>query len=368
MTLRQLWLRVHRWTALSIGWLLILSGFTGAVLVAAQPLDQWWRADLYRARTPGPPQAPLHSLVERARAEFGPATTLTLRPVREAGESLRILVRGDWSGTLFVDPVTGAEQGRRAENEGFVNQLFKLHSALWLQETGKAILAMAALVYMLLLSTGLVLWWPRRWPPSWRIALDRGLLRALFDLHRVGGAALGLLVAVSVASGAYMAWRPLGVFVSALAGATPTAAPRLPQLADAGPAPTLDELAATAQARFPQAPIGYIQLPARADRPVRVRLQLPDDPHPNGLSSVWLDPRNGAVLAVQRWSELDPGASAVAWVYPLHTGVLGGLWLELAVATGGLVLATLGVSGIWLWWRRRAARRAAPMTALRQSP
>lgn len=374
MTLRQLWLRLHRWTALSIGWLLVLSGFTGAVLVAAQPLDQWWRADLFQARTPGPPQAPLQALVERARAEFGPATTLTIRPVREAGESLRILVRGSWSGTLYLDPVTGAEQGRRGENEGFLNSLFKLHSALWLQETGKAILAIAALIYLLLLTTGLVLWWPRRWPPSWRIALDRGLLRALFDLHRVGGAALGLFIAVSVASGAYMAWRPLGGFVSALAGAAPSTPPRLPPLqasaaAPTGPtAPTVDALAATAQARFPQAPIGYIQLPARADRPVRVRLQLPDDPHPNGLSSVWLDPRNGRVLAVQRWSELDPGASAVAWVYPLHTGVLGGLWLELAVAAGGLVLATLGVSGIWLWWRRRAVHRRAPMAALRQNP
>ncbi len=362
MRLRRLWLTVHRWTALSVGWVLVLSGLTGAVLVAAQPLDRWLRADLFQARTPGPPQAALQPLLERARAEFGPGATFTFRPVRADGDSLRILVRGGWSGTLFIDPVTGLEQGRRGETEGFLNTLFKLHSALWLQDVGKAVLAIVALVYLVLLLTGLVLWWPTRWPPAWRVVLDRGLPRALFDLHRVGGAALGLLIAVSVASGAYMAWRPIGSFVSGLAGMAPTQAPKLPAApaggGGGGGGVTLDRMAAIAQARFPDGAIGYIQVPGRADRPVRVRLQLPDDPHPNGLTSVWLDPRGGTVLAQHRWDRLDPGASAVAWVYPLHTGVLGGVWLEIAIACGGLVLALLGVTGIWLWWRRRAARRA----------
>jgi uncharacterized iron-regulated membrane protein len=84
---------------------------------------------------------------------------------------------------------------------------------------------------------------------------------------------------------------------------------------------------------------------------------LPDDPHPNGLTSVWLHPRTGDVLAAHRWNELDPGAKAVAVVYPLHTGELGGPLLEVFTAANGLILATLGISGLWLWWRRRRARK-----------
>jgi uncharacterized iron-regulated membrane protein len=52
---------------------------------------------------------------------------------------------------------------------------------------------------------------------------------------------------------------------------------------------------------------------------------------------------------------VDPGAAAVAVIYPLHTGELGGWLLETAVALGGLVLAGLGISGLWLWWKRRQA-------------
>lgn len=74
---------------------------------------------------------------------------------------------------------------------------------------------------------------------------------------------------------------------------------------------------------------------------------------------MWLHPRTGEVLGVHRWNELDPGARAVAVIYPLHTGTLGGLALEIVIAVAGLVLAMLGVTGVWLWWRRRQVRLAS---------
>lgn len=209
-----------------------------------------------------------------------------------------------------------------------------------------------ALAYLLLLITGLILWWP----PSWRIVLDKGLLRAFFDLHRVGGATLGLVIAASVASGAWMAWRPLGAFATTLSGAAPSTAPGLPKGSASARTLPLDTLVARAQAQFPGAPIGYVQVPAQADRPLRVRMRLADDPHPNGLSSVWLHPATGEVLAAHRWNELDPGARATAVIYPLHTGVLGGVLLEAVVALGGLALAAMGITGVWLWWMRRRPR------------
>ena len=54
-------------------------------------------------------------------------------------------VRGAWDGTLYLDPATGAEQGRRGSHEGAYNLLFELHSSLLLEDTGKGILAFVAL-------------------------------------------------------------------------------------------------------------------------------------------------------------------------------------------------------------------------------
>jgi len=362
-SLRHWWLRIHRWVALSVGWILIMSGLTGAVLVVAKPLDRWLHDELFIAQASAahlPPPVPLalEDVLQRAREEFGPKVSLTFRPPRQDDDTLWVLVRGPWSGTLYLNPVTGQEQGRRGENEGFANVVFELHSSLWLQDVGKAILACVALVYVVLLVTGLILWWPRRWPPSWRIELGKGTMRALFDLHRIGGAVVGLIIAVSVVTGAYMAWRPLGGVITTLSGAEVTSPPKVVGNMKGDPAP-LDEMVASARMRFPTGRVGYVQVPAQQDRPVRIRFILPDDPHPNGLSSVWLHPRTGEVLGVHRWNELDPGAKAVAVIYPLHTGTLGGLALEIAIAVAGLVLAMLGVTGVWLWWRRRQVRLAS---------
>jgi uncharacterized iron-regulated membrane protein len=351
--MRRLWLKLHRWLALALGLPLVVVALLGSSLVVLKPLDRWMNAGLFSV--PAGPAAPdlLERTRQRLQAEFGPEVSFVLRPPREAGESLRATVRGPWDGFVYVDPRDARELGRRGEREGLFNFVFELHSSLLMNEAGKPLLAVLALAYLLLLVAGLVLWWPKRIQQAFTLVLHKGLLRGLFDLHRTGGAVLGLLIAVPVASGAYMAWKPLSQTVTLLSGRVPLAPPKV-EAADAStPLAALDALAATASARFDGAPVGYIALPAGPARPVRVRLMLPDDPHPNGLTSVWMHPRTGAVLRADRWSDLDPGARANSVIYPLHTGELGGLALETMNVLLGLALLTLSVSGLWLWWLRR---------------
>ncbi|MBN3849665.1 PepSY domain-containing protein [Paraburkholderia sp. Ac-20342] len=370
--LRNLWLSAHRWFALSLGWILGLIGLSGALLVIAPPLDeqlhpQLFRVPAYTHDTHAHREAlPLETIRSKLRAGFGEKASFSFLPPREADGSLSVIVRGPWRGTLYLDPFSGAELGRRGESEGVVNFLFKLHSSLMLDDVGRSILAIVALGYLLLLASGLVLWWPRDWRVGWRIELHKGLTRSLFDLHRVAGATLGVVIAVSVATGAYMGWQPLRKFVTTISGATPLHAPALP-VASRGREATLplDTLVAAARAVFPDGRVYLVQTPAKADRPVHVRLHLPDDPHPNGRTLLWVDPVTGKVLAAQRWNQADIGARAVSVVYPLHTGALGGPLLEALVMLGGLALAAMSGSGLWLWWRR--SRRVASSSRARAS-
>lgn len=351
---RRLWMKTHTWLALSLGWLLAFNALLGALLTVAKPLDHWVNAPLFvqPASAATLPPAALEPLRARLAAEFGPAGNFTFRPPREAGESLRVFVSGAWDGMVFFDN-SGRELGRRGETEGFHNLLFELHSTVLLGDAGRALLATVALCYLVLLLSGLLLWWPLRWPPSFKVRLQRGWFVALFDLHRCAGALLGGLIAVSVVTGAYMAWTPLRAAITQLAGDTQVKAPPVPKDSIQAQGLPLDALVTIAQTRFPGAMVGYVQTPGAADRSVRVRFKVEDDSHPNGLSSVWLNPYTGEVLSTYRWNELDTGSRIITVIYPLHTGELGGAWLTALVGLGGLALAGLGISGIWMWTRRR---------------
>lgn len=354
---RRWWLRLHRWLGLSLGLAVALVALTGASLVVLKPLDERLHPALFAAATPGAAAASLDAVRQAVVQRYGPRAGFTLRPPRKPGDTFRVRVSEPWQGTAYVDPSTARILGQRGEMEGVVNFLFALHSSLLLGDAGKALLAMMALSYLLLLATGLVLWWPRNLRQAWRMRIDGGATRWLFDLHRVAGSLLGALIAVSVASGAYMAWKPLSRLVTTLSGDAPARSPAMAPVP--GAAASLQAMARTAQALFPQAAIGYVQLPPQPSRPVRFRMKLPDDPHPNGLTSVWFHPVTGAVLAVQRWSQLDAGTKGNAYIYPLHTGELGGAAHEALNAASGFALFGLSLTGTWLWWRRRSSRSAA---------
>lgn len=349
--LRRLWLTLHRWLGLGLGLFVAALALLGALLTAARPLDEWAHPQLFRASRTGAPPLALQDVRRTLIDTYGAQSSFTLRPPRKPDDTLWVLVRGPWEGRAYFDPATGRLLGQRGEHEGAYNLLFELHSSLLLGETGPPLLAGLALAYLCLLVSGLVLWWPRRWRLAWLVRWREGWTRTLFDLHRSGGSLLGLFIAVSIASGAYMAWRPLSAAVSGLSGQAVVQPPRVD--VSAGAPVSLDDLVARARALYPQGRVGYVQLPDRAERPLRVRLKLPDDPHPNGLTSVWMHPVTGEVLAAYRWDELDVGSRAYSIIYPLHTGDLGG---PVHIAFNGLLglsLAGLGASGAWLWWRRR---------------
>lgn len=346
---RRWWLKVHRWLGLSLGIVLLVAAATGSAMLIADPLDKALNAPLFRA--PNASKVDYPTVVTRLKEDTGPGASLTLRPPRSEGETLQANVRGGWSGTIFMDPATGEVLGHRAESGTVVGFLFTLHSSLLGGETGKAVLTLAAFAYVLMLVSGIYLWWPVRWSQAFTIRWTASKLRTWFDWHRVTGAVLGMLVLISVVSGAYMAWPPLAQSVTKLSGASLASPPAVvggpPQAEAIGRAV---DMALTA---FPQAMVGYVQVPAKAHQPIRVRLRLPDDPHPNGLTSVWLHPDTTQILQINRWSELDPGTRAYAYIYPLHTGELWGwVWTVLTFFIG-IALSAYAITGLWIWWRRR---------------
>jgi uncharacterized iron-regulated membrane protein len=362
--LRRYWATLHRWVGLVFGGLLLLAALTGSLLVLARPLDEALHPGLFRAS--GTVTAPLTPVIAQLRGEFGPEAVFTLRLPLHPSESLQASVAGNWNGTVYLNPSTGQEQGRRASGSGFVNMLFELHSTLFAAETGRAILALAAFAYLVMWLTGLTLWWPVRWRRAFSVRIRAGLKPAVFDAHRVAGATLGLLVLVSVATGAYLAWRPLAGWVSHLAGQPLAQVPGPRKMSGNGTlALTADDAVRLARLEWSDGIASQVRIPPSDQTVVRVRIRLPDDPHPVGMSTVWLDSQSGRVLLARHWSDLDAGTRAFSMVYPLHIGGLAGVATILSTFAAGMALVASCVSGLWLWWQRRRTRHGDMETGRR---
>jgi uncharacterized iron-regulated membrane protein len=364
---RQALVLAHRWVGLALTLPLLVTALTGFALVVARDIDRALQPELFKVSAPAADHAAapdLDRIHHALQQRFGNDSNLIYRLPRSPDASLVVYVRGPWEGQVFVDPYSGRWLGERGEHQGWFNLLFELHGTLLADDTGRAVLAASAAACVLMLVSGLVLWWRTRAHPV-RIRLHAGRVAWLFDLHRVSGLLLGALVLIAVVTGAYMAWRPLSFGVSALAGVTPVKPPRPPAAAVGSQRAGPDALLRVAEQALPGGLTSFIQWPASPTQAVRIRKRLADEMHPNGLSSVWLDPHSAAVLRVTHWREFDPGSRAFQWIYPLHSGALFGAANQLLLALAASALALFSVSGLWLWLARR--RAASASTAARRA-
>jgi uncharacterized iron-regulated membrane protein len=120
---------------------------------------------------------------------------------------------------------------------------------------------------------------------------------------------------------------------------------------------SLDAMLEAARRALPGARVTYVSFPRSAEARYQVRLKLPDEVHQNGRSYVWFDRYDGRVLRVRNALEL-PNANRVLddLLYPLHTGVVLGLWGRALVLLVGLVPAAFLLSGLMIWRAKRRAR------------
>ncbi|HEX6631181.1 MAG TPA: PepSY-associated TM helix domain-containing protein, partial [Gemmatimonadaceae bacterium] len=137
------------------------------------------------------------------------------------------------------------------------------------------------------------------------------------------------------------------------------------------PALPLDSALALAERVAPGGYVSYVHVPVKPSDPVTVRKRRPGELHPNGKTFVYVDPRDGRLLGHVDGPTSPAGARAYSALYPLHTGVAGGLALRLVMVLVGLAPTALFVTGVLMWRarsragarvpaRRAAAARVAP--------
>lgn len=391
--IRHVLLWMHRWIGLLIGGFLVIAGVTGSILAFDDELEQVINPQLYARPQPGSTHLDLAMLAERAAALEPRAQVRGVRFSDSRQARISVVPRQDPAtgrpyhlgfDQLFLDPWSGAELGRRTRGDitqGVVNLvpfIDKLHYELSLGKTGTWVLGTVALFWTVDCFIGLYLTLPvgmhgfwRRWTRAWLLGRRASAFRLSFDLHRAGGLWLWPMLLV-------LAWSSVSMNLHDTVYTWVTRAvldyqPPWTELAPLPrpiPVPLLDFRAALAtgeQLMRQQAarhgfsverPIGLHYQPGRGVYGYTVRSSL-DIKDKGAGTIVYFDGESGAPRLTNLPTGHIPGNTITSWLTALHTADVLGLPYRTFVCALGLSIAMLSATGVYIWWRKRRARKLA---------
>ncbi|TDQ49823.1 putative iron-regulated membrane protein [Permianibacter aggregans] len=230
-----------------------------------------------------------------------------------------------------------------------------LHHHLLLGEFGDTVLGFVSIGSLLLLLLGLYQSWPRaqRWSQMLQWRWQQGGIARWYTSHRSTGLIFSLLLGLTVVTGLMLSFH--GVPARWLASVDSKQAPA-PISTLSSPTesmlPWATLLAAGTQA-IPDARLTMVSRPAGPDKPLTLRLQVPDEWHPNGRGGVQLHPGSGEVLSLYDVRTVGPATRLANTMYPLHAGKVGGLGYQIVLALSSIGSLFLAWSALRLWRKRR---------------
>lgn len=185
--------KVHLWLGLASGLIVFILAVTGCIYAfkaEIQDMTQPYRfVEVQQA-----PMLPPSKLRAIAEAEL-PGKHVHAVMYNEAGRAAQVFFYNYepyYYYSVYLNPYTGKVQAAIDEEHTFFGFILDGHFYLWLpHEIGQPVVASATLVFVFMLITGLVLWWPRnrkaskqRFSIKWSNTRWR---RRNYDLHNVLG-------------------------------------------------------------------------------------------------------------------------------------------------------------------------------------
>lgn len=375
--MRKAFRKIHLWLSVPLGLIIAIICFTGALLVFEEQVTQLANRHLYYVENPGSQPLPVGTLVEKVESlptKGASITGVTIYP--QPDRSYQVNLSAPKGAAVYIDPYTGEVLGQ-SQRTPFFRTVFMLHR--WLLDSqpadggifwGKRITGIATLVFVVILLSGVVIWWPRSrkgLKNGIQIALRKGKARFWHDLHAAGGIYVLLLVLVMALTGLTWSFDWYKNAFYTLFGVETTAPAK--SSAPKGQAAPGPQPGTTAEAATPATPFAcwqevYDQL--AAENPDRLKIEITDGTasvsnnrygNIRGTDRYTFDPQSGQITGASLYKDTGNSGKIRGWIYSVHTGAWGGNLTRIIWFLAALLGATLPLTGYYLWIKRLYRKR-----------
>lgn len=366
--------QIHLWLGLASGLVVFIVALTGAIY-AFQP-------ELSKATQPylsvQPEQKPFLPPADLKR--IGMQQFPGLKPTRliyygkEGAAVLHFI--GKASGNryyyaVYINPYSGKVLKALDLDNTFFRFILRGHMHLWLpQEIGKPIVAVAALIFFVMVISGIVLWWPTskaRRKTSFKVKWSASPKRLNYDLHNVLGFYACWALIFTSATGVVWGfeWAGNAEYWLFSGGRSKPKIPQPLSVKTALPHDGIDPLNKifdSVTVLYPDAHRLQVVFPQHDSASVLVRVY----PDPNTfyrMHYLYFDQYTAVQHPVKYWSSYDAantGEKASRMTYDIHVGAIGGLPGRMLVFFSALIGASLPVTGFYIWWGKRKKKKRKP--------
>ena len=352
---------VHLSIAALAGAFFVVLGMTGSILAFEAPLDHILNAKLYYI-SPSTRTLPLSQIIRSVKAGFPSEEVVAVTFADSPKLAWQVALP---SGIACVNPHTGRVLGLRRRGQTILGFTRSLHVALASGNIGRSMIRWSNLAAVLLLLSGLGLWWREG-----RIRLRKmdGTRRSWSDLHKAIGVVFSVLLLIASGTGVLISFEgPVSQAIHAFKGSDPIA-PSRASVPEAGPTAIyieVDEALAVAKALFPNAIPARMQMPAYGGT-YKVLLIERRFLRSDIERGVTIDPYSGKVLLVSSAANLSFAQRMFAANEAVHTGDAFGVLGRALMALAGVMVLPQAVSGLTMWWKRTTLKKLSRAHSARE--
>ena len=381
MTVKKWIGRIHLWLGLSSGLIVCFLGITGCILAFQREIED--NSQPYR-------------FVEQQQKAFLPPSQLKAIAEKELpGKHVHaVMYEGrekaaqaiffqfepeSYYHHVYLNPYDGTVLKTKDMDKDFFRTIITGHFYLWLPpHIGQPIVATATLLFVIMLITGLILWWPRnkaaskqrfsiKWNARWR--------RKNYDLHNVLGFYATWVAIILALTGLVWGFQWFANSLHTVTGGEKSLVYTEP-LSDTAKEnisrqqPAIDMVWQKMNALYPNAEAIEVHPPETKASPIAANAN-PDGDTYWQIDYRYFDQYSFKELSVDhvygRFNDLATGDKIIRMNYDIHTGAIIGLPGKILMFCASLIVASLPVTGFYIWWGRRRKNKKAALVKKKET-
>jgi uncharacterized iron-regulated membrane protein len=365
-TLRK-WLYLsHLWIGLILGLYFTLLGLTGSTLIFKPELNNYFDASARQVIVPRAGQRVALDAVVFAFRKLHPTEKISSLVLPEKnGDALSILYRSGGgkkqeSRQVFINPYSGSVLSDETAGGEFFHFFKELHTRLLLEDLGKDIHRYGVLCIVVLLVSGIWLWWPsaRHFKTRTTIKWDGKFKRVVFDTHNAVGFYSSSLLLLFALTAITALWRDQSMSVIGLVTQSRVLNEKKIKSADTSEVVSYSSCVANAEKALP----GLTPLMVSADGKVMMSEADSHFVFPR-LIAVKTNTQDGAVEKIERPENKTIGQQILNWAMPVHFGQWGPgpayYLVKIVWFITGLCPLVLCISGFLMFFEKEKSKRQA---------